>query len=124
VRGFVQGPDAFRALNQPAERVTLHVVREVAADARRLVPVDTGELRGSIREAWSGGTVGRVYVGTDHWAPTEYGSRAHRIESHGPWPLRNKETGQVFGRVVNHPGTPEQPFMRPALYRRRPIRIE
>jgi len=124
MRGFVQGPDAFRALNEPAERVTLHVVKEVAADARQFVPVDTSELHDSIREAYSGGTVGRVYVGTDHWHPTEYGSDPHVIESRGKWPLRNKETGQVFGRVVNHPGTPEQPFMRPALYRRRPIRIE
>lgn len=35
----------------------------------------------------------------------------HLIESHGPWPLRNRETGQVFGRVVHHPGTHGQHFV-------------
>lgn len=57
-----------------------------------------------------------VVVGTDYWATVEYGSRAHTIRSHGPYMLRNRHTGEVFGRVVHHPGTPEQPFMRPALY--------
>ena len=33
------------------------------------------------------------------------GTRPHIIRSHGPWPLRNRETGQVFGPVVHHPGT-------------------
>jgi hypothetical protein len=32
------------------------------------------------------------------------GTRPHEIRSTGPWPLRNRETGQVFGRVVHHPG--------------------
>jgi len=29
----------------------------------------------------------------------------HVIRSTGPWPLRNRATGQVFGPVVHHPGT-------------------
>lgn len=33
------------------------------------------------------------------------GTRPHVIRSHGPWPLRNRATGQVFGRTVHHPGT-------------------
>lgn len=128
MRGFVRGPDAFRALSMPAERVVLHVVKDVGGDCRAFAPIDTGELRDSVREAWSGGLVGRVYVGdpevNEYWPSVEYGSDPHEIVSHGKWPLRNKETGQVFGRRVNHPGTPEQPFMRPALYRRRELRIE
>ena len=35
----------------------------------------------------------------------------HVIESHGPWPLRNRETGEVFGRIVHHPGTKGQHFI-------------
>lgn len=38
-------------------------------------------------------------------------TRPHLIESHGPWPLRNRETGQVFGRVVHHPGTTGKHFI-------------
>jgi hypothetical protein len=41
----------------------------------------------------------------------ESGTPPHIIESHGPWPLRNKRTGQVFGRIVHHPGTRPQPFI-------------
>jgi hypothetical protein len=46
----------------------------------------------------------------------EVGTKPHVIESHGDYPLRNRETGQVFGRRVNHPGTKAQPHIRPALY--------
>lgn len=94
----------------------IRIVEDVADDARRGCPVDTGELLESIGTAYLP-SVGFVYVGTDHWAPTEYGADPHPIDSHGPWPLRNRETGQVFGQHVNHPGNPAQPFMRSALYR-------
>jgi hypothetical protein len=33
------------------------------------------------------------------------GTPPHVIESTGPWPLRNRATGQVFGWVVHRPGT-------------------
>jgi hypothetical protein len=46
---------------------------------------------------------------------TEFGTRPHIIRSHGPYPLRNRRTGQVFGPVVHHPGTQPRPFLRPAL---------
>jgi hypothetical protein len=45
----------------------------------------------------------------------ELGTEAHTITSHGDYPLRNRQTGQVFGRSVEHPGTAPQPFLRPAL---------
>lgn len=45
----------------------------------------------------------------------EVGTVAHKITSHGPYPLRNRKTGQVFGHSVNHPGTDPQPYLRPAL---------
>ncbi len=33
------------------------------------------------------------------------GTPPHIIRSRGTWPLRSRATGQVFGRVVHHPGT-------------------
>lgn len=45
----------------------------------------------------------------------EFGTRGHVIESHGDYPLRNRQTGQVFGKRVQHPGTAPQPHLRPAL---------
>lgn len=44
----------------------------------------------------------------------EVGTVAHVIESHGPYPLRDKK-GNVFGRKVSHPGTDPQPYLRPSL---------
>lgn len=100
------------------------VLDDVESDAEHGCPVDTGDLRSTIRKDHDGGMSGRVWTGDlgagiDYWATVEYGSRPHIIRSKGPWPLRNRETGQVFGRVVHHPGTPEQPYMRPALNRAR-----
>lgn len=103
--------------------VPMKVAEAIAVDARRLCPEDTRELVSTI-EPVPLKTSARVYVGGlfgVYWASVEYGSDEHVIESHGKWPLRNKETGQVFGRRVLHPGTPEQPFMRPALYRVRDL---
>lgn len=98
------------------------LVEEIADECRRGCPVDSGEMRESIRTTYTPG-VGLVWVGTDHWAPTEYGSEDHEITPKGPgyplrffWPVRGDWV--AFWRV-HHPGTPAQPFMRPALWRRR-----
>ena len=45
----------------------------------------------------------------------EVGTVAHIIRSKGPYPLRNRKTGQVFGQQVSHPGTNAQPYLRPAF---------
>lgn len=44
----------------------------------------------------------------------ELGTAPHVIESKGDYPLRSN-TGQVFGRRVNHPGTRPYPWCRAAL---------
>lgn len=97
------------------------IVEAIAADARRGCPVDQGDLLGSIETDHPRRRVWRVKVGTDHWAPTEYGSDPHVITISKKKVLADKETGEIFGRTVHHPGTPEQPFMRPAIYRRRKL---
>jgi hypothetical protein len=50
---------------------------------------------------------GAVIVGpTAPWSRfLNDGTPPHVIRSTGPWPLRNRATGQVFGREVHHPGT-------------------
>lgn len=110
-------PPGIARIRTECEETTRRATDFVERAARRRCPVDTGELQESIRAVHLG-LIGQVWVGTDHWAPTEYGSRPHIIRSTGPWPLRNRETGEVFGPEVHHPGTPEQAFMRPALYQR------
>jgi hypothetical protein len=84
-----------------------------------------GYMRARIR--WEEGWDARgqyIDVGTDARTPdgkpyplfVEFGTPPHVIESTGPWPLRNPQTGQVFGRIVHHPGTSPQPFLRPSLF--------
>jgi len=36
---------------------------------------------------------------------TNDGTPPHVIRSTGSWPLRSRVTGQIFGRIVHHPGT-------------------
>lgn len=64
----------------------------------------SGHLRESIRAFRQGD--GSVIVGptASYGAYVNNGTRPHIITSTGPWPLRNRATGQVFGRVVHHPG--------------------
>lgn len=111
-----------------AGRQVKAITEAVARDARAECPIDSGDLVSTIRTRYPGNKVGHVVVGgtsrrfmahrVDYWAAVEYGSRPHTIRSHGPWSLRSDD-GEYFGRVVHHPGTRAQPFMRVALYRRR-----
>ncbi len=48
----------------------------------------------------------------DYSIYVELDTRPHLIVSHGSYPLRNRERHQVFGRVVHHPGTRGQHFIR------------
>jgi hypothetical protein len=102
--------------SHPARRRAMQVAEETAV---RVCPVDTGDLQSTIvGEAPPDRMVGRLSAGSvtvDYAAVVEVGGRPHIIRSHGPWPLRNRETGQVFGQVVHHPGTPAQPYLRPGV---------
>ncbi|WP_336156642.1 HK97 gp10 family phage protein [Amycolatopsis sp. VC5-11] len=78
---------------------------EVLEDAKRLVPVDTGHLRESLSSEIRGDT---ARIGTDlNYAL--YVEEGHRVAYRGP----DGET--VFTGDV----APPQPYLRPALYRKR-----
>lgn len=117
--------------NAPIARALIRAGEVVMKGAKRRCPTSpagsvdadgnrhpSGTLRSSIRANLDGsGSKMRAVIGTDipYALYVEFGTRAHIIESTGPWPLRNRMTGQTFGRVVHHPGTPAQPYLRPAL---------
>lgn len=107
----------LRQLEARLENLTHTVAEDVADDACRFCPIDTGRLRSSIEARGN-----RVRVSAPYWADVEYGTRPHPIVAHGRYSLHNVETGEYFGPRVWHPGTPAQPFMRPALMRARPLR--
>jgi hypothetical protein len=120
----VMYPPGVARLEHRIARVTERVTKAVARDARRFAPVEDGALVASIREQHSRFT-GRVWVGTDHWQPQEYGALPHIIRSRGgiyAYPLRNPAKGfYAYPGIVNHPGNPEIAYMRRAVYRRRAL---
>lgn len=118
--GFV-----FRALHEATEVVLQGAKRRCptspagGVDPETGAPHSSGHLRSSIE--------GRVIAaGTDSWAGivgtgvsyarfVEFGTKPHVIRVRNKRVLANVRTGDVFGTVVNHPGTTAQPFLRPAL---------
>lgn len=116
-------------LHMHVQRIHNSIVEDVFHDARNGAPVDTGEMWMSIHIrhvltrmwTWSSRFVSRVVVGTDHWWLVEYSTAAHVIRPRDPqgalfWPGAPHPVQVVF-----HPGTTEQPFMRPALYKQRSL---
>lgn len=112
---------------QVEQRSLLPRVRAVERAAKTLAPKKTGRLARSIhtRARGAGGrfsSVGgaqiaayEVVAATPYAGFVSKGTRPHVIRSRGPWPLRNRETGQVFGPVVNHPGTRPNDYLQRAL---------
>lgn len=109
----------------PVARYLEHQAERVTQEAKRHCPVSpvgasdhpSGQLRSSI--GWSierdgGELTAEVGTDLDYGLYVEVGTGPHVISSHGDYPLRNRQ-GQVFGRTVHHPGTPAQPYLRPAL---------
>jgi HK97 gp10 family phage protein len=73
---FTIDRDGLAEAHRLVERARDRVVDEIAADARRRAPVDTGALLVSIDAG-----PGRVTAGTDHWLYVEYGTRYQRAQS-------------------------------------------
>lgn len=121
-----QSPGFEAAFLAHVGRQVKRITEEVADDARAHCPVDSGDLVSTIRTRYPGRLHGQVVVGgrgplavdVDYWAAVEYGTAPHWITSRGEWSLRSDE-GEYFGHRVWHPGTKAQPFMRPAIYKRR-----
>ena len=115
---------AVADLRDSAYRAVVAAGLEVRNDAIRRSPVDTGLLRAGwrMREGTSG-KVGwvEVYNSTPYAPAVEYGTRPHTIRVRNKKVLANRGAGQVFGKVVNHPGTPPRPMLRPAIDRVAPV---
>lgn len=117
---FEELADALEAAADDVDAATDRALRETALqverDAKLKAPVDTGNLRASLQAqrrppGWAVGTNVR-------YAPAvEFGTGPHVITPNEAEALRfpGPDGDPVFARRVEHPGTPAQPFLRPAL---------
>lgn len=91
---------------------------DIADDARRFAPVDTGHLKSSIRVHTIGPTSRRIHAHAEYAAWVELGTRPHIIRPNSKkalhWPGARHPV-----KIVHHPGTRAQPYLRPALFMRR-----
>ena len=134
-----------RAMSQIADRAVSSMKRHCPVS-----PVSSGRsgtLRSSItkfRQPDGSYLIGPTATVGPPWQPPQFlgplvegGTGPHPIDSHGPYPLRDK-AGRIFGRPVyigpaghkqlhhwhvNHPGTPAQKFVEPAARELAGIRI-
>ena len=98
-------PEILKAVTYPFLERAAVIVEETA---KRLCPYITGNLKGSINREVSP-TEAVVGTNVDYAEWVEYKTRPHII----PGPA--KIPGVGWRRNINHPGTAEQPFMRPAI---------
>ena len=79
--------------------------REYLAVLQEETPVLSGDLRAS-EHVWSvsGGGEHAVAIAGPDIIYDRFRNDGGTIRSKGPWPLRNRATGQVFGRSVTQAG--------------------
>lgn len=97
--------------------VVKETAHKIAGRAAITAPVDEGELQGSIyAEGTSDPLTWKVVVGAGHGADVEFGTGPHEIRPVKGKFLRFKIDGrEIFARMVHHPGTAPQPYLRPAV---------
>ncbi len=109
------------ACDEAARRTAQEAVERGAALSRTLAPIGhkvdgrTIPLRDSIFSEMTGATSGRWVSVARHALPTEYGAGPHPITGDVSffWE-RERRMWQPGENVIDHPGNPAQPFLRPA----------
>jgi len=105
------------ALDSAVETTAKAVERTTKKNLKAHGAIDTGNLRASY--GYARVDLAHFLVGTpvEYGPHVEYGTSAHTIEATGSDPLTFKgQDGQWVSKwSVDHPGTPAQPHLRPAL---------
>lgn len=111
--------DALRQSAQTAPMTTHEVLVQSAQyikqDMESRVPVRTGKLKQSISIQVN---TDSVVIGphTDYAAYVEFGTKPHEIRpKNGKTLAWRGPNGMVYAKVVHHPGTRAQPYVRPAF---------
>lgn len=110
-----------KELSSAVEKVLIRVNNSAMREAPVNKQSGGGNLRQSIKYLMTGQASGRVEVSGAGGAPHPYaifvheGTRPHVIRVMTKKTLANKRMGQVFGKVVRHPGTKANPFLQRAV---------
>ena len=100
-------------------RALERTARKIEADAKHKAPVNKqsggGTLRQLISSRMEGKTRAVVEARAKYSAYVDQGTRPHIISVVNKRVLANHMTGQIFGRIVKHPGTRKQPFFTNAV---------
>lgn len=111
-------------MTQEINRAIQTTVRTLERNIKKEAPVNKqtggGTLRQSIRSEVTGIASGKVEANAKYASAVETGTRPHIIRVKNKKALANKRTGQVFGRVVRHPGTKANPFFERGIQRSMP----
>lgn len=111
-----------RVLGDELEAAAEDIALRIEADAKRKAPVDSGRLQGSIAseaERVSEAVVRAVIGSNVEYAPfVEMGTDPHPITG-DPLAWEGGGGEMQFATEVQHPGTPAQPFLRPAVEQNR-----
>jgi len=93
----------------------MRVTTAVRQDAQTICPVDTGALKASLIETNPEPGVGHVSSHLDYAATVECGFRGNVVVH------AHMRQGHPVREHVRKARSPEQPYMRPALYRTRDL---
>lgn len=102
-------------LHRAVEKTTLKIESQTKKEAPVNKQSGGGNLRQSIKSGMRGLASGFVEVNANYGVYVHEGTRPHQIRVRRARVLANTRTGQVFGRVVNHPGTAANPFLERAV---------
>ena len=115
-RAFEKSPAiATREFGQAIEKTAF----KIEGDAKRKAPVNKqsggGNLRQSISSRMTGKASAEIVSKAKYSAYVDQGTRPHIISVVNKKVLANRRTGQIFGRMVRHPGTRAQPYFSDAV---------
>lgn len=79
-------------------------------------PADTGRLRQSIKVVTTSNNELDVFM-AEYWKFVEFGTNPHIIRPQGKALKFKTSSGTVFAKVVHHPGTRPNPFIRTTLFK-------
>lgn len=122
MRDFEFHPDVDRQLSALVdERLMRPWADAVRDDAQRGAPRKSGDLADDIRVEKVNDFHRQIGSDLKYAAAQELGAQPHTIRVRSKKVLANQAEGKIFGKVVNHPGNPAHPYLRPALYRERAL---